>query len=438
MGAELLKWAGWAGVVLFTCGVSLAAAQSPNTSAIVVLVVDQTGAVVPDAQVSAANAQTGSVRQRTTGRDGSVTLAALPLTGAYKISVAKTGFRTEDVPEVALRAGETASIRIKLVATGGQSEVTVYGTTQGVRRDPEIGVRLDSGRIDETPVLGQKITSLPLLNSAFRSGKGTGDLFVNATYFVAGAGGRRQPTYAIDGATGDEPWGRQTMFSTVPVGAVQEMTVLSSAFSSEFGWTSSAAINVVTKSGTNDLHGEALYVGRPGSWETSTASAGDTTVAPADVPDVLNQVSGALGGAIVKDKTFYFVAADGTAQDRTAYFASAVPPALLGGATSYTGNYRQALVDARLDHKLNPASTLMARFNLDRFSDNNPQDVVSGTSLPSAGRVFRRHTYTGQINDTMVISNAMLNEARFEFQDGDPITDFDPISPSTQFTRAGV
>src|SRR5206468_41491 len=259
-------------------------------------------------------------------------------------------------------------------------------------------------------------------------------------HFLFRVGRRRaaRASYAVDGATGDEPWGRQTMFSTLPIGAVQEMTVLSSAFSAEFGWTSSTAVNVVTKAGTNVVHGEALYLGRPARWEKSSATTGSESIAPPDVPDVLHQVSGAVGGALVKDRTFLFAAGDYTRQDRTAYFASTVPQALLNGITSYTGNYRQGLLHARADHKLDARNSLMGRFNLDRFYDNNPQDVVSGTTLPSAGRIFRRHTYSGQLNETSILRSSMLNEARFEYQHGDPITDFDPLSPSTQFVRAGV
>src|SRR6185436_16717345 len=101
---------------------------------------------------------------------------------------------------------------------------TVYGTTQGVRADAQIGGRIDSPSIDETPILGRKVSTLPLLNSAFRSAKGTGDLFVNVTYFATGAGSRRTTTFAIDGVNNDEGWGRQTMLSTLPLGAVQEMS----------------------------------------------------------------------------------------------------------------------------------------------------------------------------------------------------------------------
>ena len=148
----------------------------------------------------------------------------------------------------------------------------VYGTTQGVRADAQIGRRLDSATIDETPILGRKVTTLPLFNSAFRQGKGTGDLFVNATYFITGGGSRRTTTFMLDGANNDEGWGRQTMLATVPIGAIQEFAVLSNAFSAEFGWTAGPAMNIVTKSGTNNVHGEGLYLGRPGGMQAKTFS----------------------------------------------------------------------------------------------------------------------------------------------------------------------
>ena len=101
----------------------------------------------------------------------------------------------------------------------------------------------NAAQIDETPILGRKVTTLPLLNSAFRQGKGTGDLFVNATYFITGVGSRRATTFTLDGANNDEGWGRQTAIATVPLGAVQEINILTNAFSSEFGWTSGPALN---------------------------------------------------------------------------------------------------------------------------------------------------------------------------------------------------
>jgi hypothetical protein len=439
-------------VVACLLGATPAFAQSPNTAALVVTVVDQTGGVVSGAQVSAVNTATGATREAMSGADGSVTLTALPINGLYNVTVAKPGFTSQDVTGVALRAGETAAARVKLVASGGKSVVTVYGTTEGVRNDPELGTRLDATQVEQTPLLGRKISYLPLLNAAFRTARGTGDLFMNSVYVVAGAGGRREADYIVDGATGDEPWGRQTMFSTIPVGAVQEMNIMSRAFSAEFGWTASAGVNIVTKSGSNATHGEALFLGRPGGMEATTFSSDQQCprsistcvqptvngavagLVPPDIPDTLAQGSFAIGGPIVKGRTQYFVAADGTMQDRTA----SVTSPLVASGTTFLGRYRQALVDGRLDHAISSTNSLMARFNLDRFYDTNPQDAVAGNVLPSAGRQFSRHSYTGQLNETAVISSSMLNEARFEFQDADPVTAFDPLTPSTQFTRAGA
>src|SRR6476659_8078555 len=181
-----------------------AIAQSPNTASMIVVVVDQTGAVVKDAKVSVMNTATGAVREAVSGSDGSVTVPALSLTGTYTVGVSKQGFGSEERKDVMLRAGETATLKVKLLVGSEKTEVTVYGTAEGVRADAQIGRRLDSPTIDETPILGRKVSTLPLFNSAFRQGKGTGDLFVNATYFVTGGGSRRTTTFMLDGANNDE------------------------------------------------------------------------------------------------------------------------------------------------------------------------------------------------------------------------------------------
>ncbi|MDX6385150.1 MAG: hypothetical protein QOK48_2723, partial [Blastocatellia bacterium] len=352
------------------------AAQSPNTASMTVVVIDQAGAVIKDARVSVVNTATGAVREGVSGTDGTATFSALPLTGTYTVSVSRQGFGTEEQKDIALRSGETATLKVKLLVGSEKAEVTVFGTTEGVRADPQIGRRLDSPTIDETPILGRKASSIPLLNSAFRQGKGTGDLFVNQTYFITGVGSRRATTVTLDGANNDEGWGRQTSIATVPIGAIQEMTVLTNAFSSEYGWTSGPALNIVTKSGTNGFHGEGVFMSRPGNWQAKTLSTKgfcppsvttcvtpSTLVAinPVDIPDALSQVSGSIGGPIVKDKTFFFATADYTRQNRTTFLSTTLPAFLLpaDGHLDYTGHYRQFLFDGRLDHKLTSNQTLM-------------------------------------------------------------------------------
>src|SRR5207302_4827498 len=229
---------------------------------------------------------------------------------------------------------------VKLLVGSTTAEVAIFGTVEGVRADAQIGRRLDSATIDETPILGRKATTLPLLNSAFRQGKGTGDIFVNATYFITGVGSRRATTFTLDGANNDEGWGRQTAIATVPIGAIQEITILSNAFSSEFGWTSGPALNIVTKSGTNNLHGEGIVLVRPGGWQAKSFSTKGfcppsisscvtpstlTAISPVDIPDALQQVSGSIGAPIKKDRTFLFATADYTRQNRTTFLSTALP-----------------------------------------------------------------------------------------------------------------
>ena len=431
-----------------------AGAQTPNTATMIVVVVDQSGAVVKDAKVTVVNTATGALREVVSGAEGAATIPALSLTGEYKVSVSKTGFTADDVTGLTLRAGETATVRVKLVASGGKSEVTVYGTLKTIRQSPQLGLPIDSQTIDETPILGRKASYLPLLNSAFRQGKGTGDLFVNQTYFITGAGSRRTTTVTLDGANNDEGWGRQTMIATLPLGAIQEMTVLSNAFSAEYGWTAGPALNIVTKSGTNVLHGEALYLGRPGGMQARTFSTKSfcapsvptcvkpTTldaISPVDIPDDLHQFSGSVGAPIVKDRTFLFASTDYTHQDRTTYLSPTLPSFLLppDGHLDYTGNYRQELFNGRLDHKLTPSQTLMFRFNFDKFYDNNSQDAVGGTNAPSVARKYSRQSWTIQANHTSVVSGSLLNEGRFAYLNGDPVTLWEAQELSTAYTRSG-
>ena len=442
-------------ISLFAFTLTHVVAQSPNTASMIVVVVDQNGALVKDAAITVVNTATGAERHAVSGTDGRATISALSLTGTYNVTVSRQGFANEQLRDITLRSGETATLSVTLKAGAEKAEVTVYGTTEGVRADPQIGWRIDSRRIDEVPVLGRKVTTLPLLNSSFRQAKGTGDLFVNATYFVTGVGGRRQTTVLLDGANNDEGWGRQTAIATVPLGAIQELTILSNSFSSEFGWTSGPALNIVTKSGTNDFHGEGLFMARPGGWQAKTFSTKGfcppsvptcvtpstlKAINPVDIPDQLSQISGTIGGPLIKDRTFFFATADYTRQNRTAFLSPSLPSFVLppDGNLAWVGHYRQTLFDGRVDHKFSSKQTLMFRMNLDRFFDDNPQDAVGGTSAPSVARKYSRRSWTLQGNLTSVISPRLLNEARFAYLNGDPVTLWEAQTLSTTYTRAGA
>ncbi len=332
----------------------------------------------------------------------------------------------------------------------------MYGTAEGVRADPQIGRRLDSEQIDETPILGRKVTTLPLLNSAFRQAKGTGDLFVNATYFVTGAGGRRQTTVTLDGANNDEAWGRQTMITTVPIGAIQEMALLSNAFSAEFGWTAGAgpqhrdqvrhqrrARRGAVHDAARELAGGPLFderllraVGR----RPAPRRPRSRSISPVDIPDELNQVSGSVGGPIVKDRTFFFATADYTRQDRTTALSPSLPAFVLpaDGSLAYTGRYRQKLVNARVDHKLNAAADADGARATSTTSTTPIRRTRSAARMPPPwpGPTTGR-TWTAQVNHTAVLGASLFNEARFAYLNGDPVTRWESGNLSTTYSRSG-
>ena len=102
------------------------------------------------------NAATGATRDGVSNGDGNANFAGLTLTGTYVVEVSQSGFGNEKLPNIALRAGETATVKVTLQPGSQQAIVTVYGTAEGVRADPQIGRRIENKQIDETPILGRK------------------------------------------------------------------------------------------------------------------------------------------------------------------------------------------------------------------------------------------------------------------------------------------
>jgi outer membrane receptor protein involved in Fe transport len=402
-------------------------AQAVNVASISGVVRDANGAVVPGADVSIWNRSTGAKRETQTSGEGRYSFASLPLTGEYVIKVVKAGFNVQEIYPVELKAGETATIDVALGVAGTTAEVNILGTTEGVQADSaQLGVRLDAQKIDETTVLGRKMTNLVTLNSATRSARGTGDLFLNNYLFVANGSGRRQTTVTLDGGSGDDDWGRQTVFTNIPISSLQEFSILTNAASAQYGRTAGSVVNIVTKAGTNDYHFDLINMFRPGGIEANPPAT------PAGFPlleDKLFQLSGTVSGPIVKDKTQFMIGGEYNRQRRDSVVTSLLAPGV------FQGLYNQGLLIARIDHKLNDNNTLTGRFNFDVFSDTNPQDAVGNFALPSTARTFRRKTYIGQVSETAIISPRLINEAHFQVQFGSPITHFDPAAPSPQFVR---
>jgi hypothetical protein len=404
-------------------------AQTPDTATISGQVVDASHAAISGVQVVVRNSQTGLERRAVTNDAGQFSVAALPIGGAYSVTAGKSGFAEGQTSALTLTGGATATVTLELAVAGGQTQVTVTGVAGEVRADePQLGVRIDAAQAQEMPLLNRRITGLPLLNAANRPAINQGDIFMNQFLFTTNGAGRRQTWFEIDGANGNDSWGRQTTFSSLPLQSLQEMTVLSNAFSAEYGGSTGSVVNIVTKSGTSEFHGEALEVWRPSA--TAAALAGFTAATAntgnAITSDTLGQsalgLSGPLGG-----QTFFSVGGEFSRQDRTSPVISPVAPGL------FVGHYRGWLGLLRLDRPLGDRNHLFFRSQVDGFHDTNPNGAVGGNNLPSVDRVFRRRTYTESLGETAVLGPSVVNNLRLQFQLASPITQFDPVIYGTQY-----
>ncbi len=257
-------------------------------------------------------------------------------------------------------------------------------------------------RCEETPLLNHRITYLPLLNAANRPAINQGDVFMNQDLFTTNGAGRRQTWFEVDGATGNDSWGRQTIFSNIPLDAVQEMTVLTNAFSAEYGGSTGSVINIVTKSGGNQFHGDVLELWRPAA--TEAALAGFTSANAASGNDITNDTLGQSGAGALRAHRIgrpHAFLRGRRIQPRRPRFADhfAARARQLRRPLSRLARHSCASITSSTTRTTSSSAAM-----LDGFHDTNPNGIVGGNSLPTVERVFRRRTYSEELGETAVLS----------------------------------
>jgi Carboxypeptidase regulatory-like domain/TonB dependent receptor len=414
-------------VVFFA--VSSLPAQTPDAASIRGQVTDQSNAALAGVEIKITGALIGTERSTVTDASGNFVFSELPI-GGYKIVASKKDF-ADVTREITLVGGTTADVQLELALTAEQEEILVTGTAGEIRTDePQLGDRLGQQQLEEMPLPNSRITYLPLLNAANRPAINQGDVFMNEDLFTTNGSGRRQTAWVVDGSTANDSWGRQTIFSNVPRDSVQEMTVLENAFSAEFGATTGGVVNIVTKSGRDEYHGDLFGLWRPSDagaklagFTTTNATSGNQIVT-----DSLGQIGASFSGPVPHlAQTYFFFSGEYSRENRGSPVTSPLDPSV------FVGHYAGWLSLLRLDHQINQNNTLFFRANTDSFHDTNPNGAVGGNSLPTVDRIFRRRTYTLDLGETAVISPTLVNTARIQFQLAAPITEFDPVIFGTQF-----
>jgi hypothetical protein len=411
---------------------AVAAAQTPDTAALQGVVIGPNGAPISGASLLIEDAHHHLIRTVRTGSQGAFAAEDLPAGSPLVVHAAYPGFAAASSGTIVLAAGSTATLQLQMQIAAARTEVHVTGEAGAVRTDePQLGDRLTSEQVQSMPLLNRRITWLPLLNAANRPAINQGDVFMNQDLFTANGTGRRQTWFEVDGASANDAWGRQTIFTNVPLDAIAEITVLENAFAANYGFGEGAVVNIVTRRGGDNYHGDLLGLWRPSAPEAKLSGFSTTTATSGNdiTNDTLAQGAATLSGPLAPgSRTFFLASGEYSYQDRASPVTSPIEPG------NYIGHYRDWLGSVRLDRTIRSGQSIFLRGAADAFFDTNPNGIVGGNTLPSVARVFHRRTYTTELGDSAVLSNSMVNDARLQFQLASPITQFSPVVYGTEYS----
>jgi hypothetical protein len=275
------------------------------------IVTDASGAVVPRAQVTVTNVETGAIRTSETGANGGYSVSQL-VPGKYSVSISGPGFETA-TQVVTVSVGSQNAVSAKLAVAGGKTEVVVAA-------DDFSSVQLEKAEIS-TVIDTEQIQTLPTLDrNPYNLVAFSGNLSADPTATARGVGfnisGARNTSVDIllDGAENTDLYA-VGIGQTVPMDATSEIRIVTSNSGAEYG-RGSGAVNVSTKSGTNGFHGSAYEYNRISTLASAGYNNNYIHAVEPDVPNkpryTHNQFGYSVGGPIKKDKLFFFSSTEWT------------------------------------------------------------------------------------------------------------------------------
>ncbi len=308
-------------VACFMAGLAASlAAQTAGTGGLTGTVTDTTGARIPGVTVTATNTETGQERNAISGEDGTYKFALLP-PGTYRVKFTLTGFKVIEVPSVKVNVTETPVLDRSLEVGGQAEQVTVEAdvaviqttsSTLGTVVQADIATALPLTTRNYTNLLGLSAGANASVNNASGFGKGGMEIAVNG-------GGIAQNNYQMDGVSitgfgnGQVVQGFYSAFAIPNPDTLAEFKIQTSLYDAGYGRNPGASVNVITKSGTNTLHGSAFEFFRNTALNATDffrnrGCALAPSTCPGGAKQILNQnqFGGVLGGPIKKDKLFFF------------------------------------------------------------------------------------------------------------------------------------
>src|SRR5262245_9432620 len=290
-----------------------------TTATLVGLLRDTSGAVIPGATVVATHEGTGVARAAVTDVNGEFVLSALPA-GAYTVKIELTGFKTLENKGMELGAGQTVRRTFALEVGTLEETVTVAGQSPLVDTSASLQAdSLGSREVRELPVNRRNLTNLMSLTPGV-STSGAGDVQMNGV--AAGGTG-----VTVDGTEANSnpearslaQYGGQNQISVMSIDSIAEVQIVKGVLPAEYGGVAGGQINVISRSGTNTVHGSAFYSGQNEKFNARPFFA------PAKPVGSFNQYGGTLGGPVIHNKAFFFGTYEGYHEEVQVNLDTVVP-----------------------------------------------------------------------------------------------------------------
>jgi len=412
-------------LVVFLCTAAHASAQARLTAAdLNGTVTDASGGLVSNVAIAATNVEWNVVRTAVTDESGRYLVPALP-PGKYSVAASRAGFKTEIRHGIDLSLGATVTIDFTLTIAPTSETVTVAAEAPLVQTNrTEVSSLVSQRQIDSLPINGRNFISFSLISPGVAADR-TPQQGPTMTSGLSFTGQRaRSNNVMVDGFDNNDIV-VGAVRATFSQEAIREFQVLTSSYSAEFGKAAGGVVNIVTRSGTNNLHGNAYIYLRDeslnarGHFEQFDTAGNPVSISKA--PYHQTQWGGTLGGPMMKDRSFYFLSSERT--DITDSRVVTIDPVAANvlnsaGFPVELGNVPLGVSNTeafgKVDHHWSAPRLFVVRANYAKIEREGIDDF-GGTVARSRGTVQLRTDWSISAAETDVFGTRWLNESRIQF-----------------------
>lgn len=312
-----------------------------DSGSIRVFVVDPSSAEIGDAAVVLTNTATGVTVQHKTEADGYTTFTPV-VRGSYAVEIEKSGFQKTRVTDISLDVNENKLVKANLAVASVSETVEVSDFANIVQTEQgSLGQVIQGDVAVDLPLAARRYTQLALLVPGAADSTLDNSTTRGVGWFVANGNYQTQNNFIIEGVDNNQGTNNAQSLSSQVVSpspdAIAEFKVQTNSYSAEFGRSAGAVVNVVLKSGTNQLHGSAWLYNRNSEFAANAWASNLAGAAKSDLS--WNQFGGTTGGPIRKNKLFFFVDYEGFRQNYSTPFIETVPTAAEHNDTIYRTIY---------------------------------------------------------------------------------------------------